>query len=38
MLCRDREHAVDVATAVAASGDAGSTLVAASSPHGARLC
>lgn len=37
MLCRDRDHAVDVATAVAAAGHAGSTLVAASSPHGARL-
>jgi 4-diphosphocytidyl-2-C-methyl-D-erythritol kinase len=37
MLCRDRDHAVDVATAVAASGHAGSTLVAASSPHGARV-
>ncbi|AGP31287.1 GHMP family kinase ATP-binding protein [Corynebacterium terpenotabidum] len=36
MLCSDREHAVEVATAVAVAGHAGPTLVAASSPHGAR--
>lgn len=36
MLCSDRDHAVDVATAVAVAGHTGPTLVAASSSHGAR--
>lgn len=36
MLCSDREHAVEVATAVSVAGHTGPTLVAASSSHGAR--
>lgn len=36
MLCSDREHAVEVATAVSVAGHTGPTLVAASSAHGAR--
>lgn len=40
MLCRDHDHAVDVATTLAAEGVGGravSTATATSSPHGARL-
>lgn len=37
MLCSHADHAVDVATAVSAAGHSGPTLVARSSPHGARL-
>lgn len=36
VLCADRDHAVEVAAAVAGSGHAGPTLVASSSPHGVR--
>jgi 4-diphosphocytidyl-2-C-methyl-D-erythritol kinase len=36
MLCSDREHAVEVATAVSVAGHTGPTFVAASSSHGAR--
>lgn len=37
VLCSDRDHAVEVATALSVAGQTGPTLVAASSPHGARL-
>lgn len=36
MLCSDRDHAVEIATAVSVAGHRGPTLVAESSPHGAR--